>query len=82
MSDVDVMAAIIEKHGRTNFKNAQVVSGLYRISPLSAKEAAEALVKAGFGATTKSANKKAQNASLDELERRLARLEGWAGLPQ
>ncbi|MDB2213912.1 hypothetical protein [Mycobacteroides abscessus] len=81
MSDVDVMAAIIEKHGRTNFKNAQVVSGLYRISPLSAKEAAEALVKAGFGATTKSANK-AQNASLDELERRLARLEGWAGLPQ
>lgn len=80
MSDVDVMAAIIEQHGRTNFKSAQVVSGLYRISPLSSREAAEALVKAGFGITTQSADR-AQNARLDELERRMVRLEGWAGLP-
>lgn len=81
MSDVDVMAAIIEQYGRTNFKSAQYVSGSYRITSETAKAAAKAIVAVGFGLVTNSCDAQ-QNVRLDEFERRLVRLEGWAGLPQ
>lgn len=77
MSDVDVMAAIIDKHGEDynpTFRNYD------RISSSSAKKAARALYGAGFRMAVDDTDT-TQNDALKALQARVARLEGWSGLP-
>lgn len=81
MSDVSLMTALIKQHAK-----ARVNGRFYDWTDVypnegGALKAAEALYEAGFRLMTDETDK-AQNARLDEHERRLARLEGWAGLPQ
>ncbi|WNN95720.1 hypothetical protein SEA_GLASKE16_85 [Mycobacterium phage Glaske16] len=79
MSDVDVMAALIEQHARANDPVARSLS--YRVTASSARKAAEALHAAGFRQGAGTVDRE-QNEALRELQGRVARLEGWAGLPQ
>ncbi|QUU29284.1 hypothetical protein [Mycobacterium phage SirSheldon] len=79
MSDVDVMAAIIEQHARAQDSIARSI--YYRVTSTSAHKAAEALLAAGFRMGAGTVDRE-QNEALRELQGRVARLEGWAGLPQ
>ncbi|QSM04699.1 hypothetical protein PROPHIGD54-2_99 [Mycobacterium phage prophiGD54-2] len=81
MSDVDVMAALVLQHASARVKDRFGDFQNYFVTQDSAKNAAKALYAAGFRLSIDD-NNKAQNARLDEFERRLVRLEGWAGLPQ
>ncbi|MBV6360495.1 MULTISPECIES: hypothetical protein [Mycobacteroides] len=78
MSDVDVMSALIQQHAEAF---SAIGRNYIRITDDSAQEAAQALYDAGFRMMANDINQ-AQNARLAELERRMGRIEGWAGLPQ
>ncbi|SKM19167.1 Uncharacterised protein [Mycobacteroides abscessus subsp. massiliense] len=78
MSDVDVMAALIQQHAEAF---SALSRGYLRVTDDSAQEAATALYDAGFRMMVNDVNQE-QNKRLAELERRMDRIEGWAGLPQ
>lgn len=80
MSDTDVMAAMVLQHATARVKDRYGDWTSHYVTESSAKKSAEALYAAGFRLAVDDTDK-AQNARLDELERRLVRLEGWAGLP-
>jgi hypothetical protein len=67
MSDLDLMRAIISENHSS-----------YRID--AARATANALHEAGFRLTGTPTDTN-QNMKLAELEQRITRLEGWAGLP-
>ncbi|AER26127.1 hypothetical protein SEA_DIMINIMUS_85 [Mycobacterium phage Diminimus] len=74
MSDVDVMAALIEQHARANDPVARHMS--YRVTASSARKAAEALHAAGFRQGAGTVDRE-QNDRLKAIESRLDRIEGY-----
>ncbi|OHU63976.1 Uncharacterised protein [Mycobacteroides abscessus subsp. abscessus] len=80
MSDVDVMAALVLQHSTARVQDRWGDWKSHYVTESSAKKSAEALYAAGFRLTVDDTDR-TQNSRLDELERRLVRLEGWAGLP-
>ncbi|QNJ56895.1 hypothetical protein SEA_REINDEER_85 [Mycobacterium phage Reindeer] len=74
MSDVDVMAAIIEQHARAQDSVAPRI--FYRVTAASAHKAAEALLAAGFRMEAGTVDRE-QNERLKAVESRLDRIEGY-----
>ncbi|QSM01135.1 hypothetical protein SEA_NANOSMITE_90 [Mycobacterium phage Nanosmite] len=74
MSDVDVMAAIIEQHARAQDSIARSI--YYRVTSTSAHKAAEALLAAGFRMGAGTVDRE-QNERLKAIEGRLDRIEGY-----
>lgn len=82
MSDVDIMAALIQQHGEKVFSAIKTVApgSRWQISPDSARAAAKALYDTGFRLGAGTVDRE-QNERLRALEARVTRVEGWAGIP-
>ncbi|ASR75945.1 hypothetical protein J4U02_gp097 [Mycobacterium phage Aziz] len=74
MSDVAVMAAIIEQKA----VGKDIMERVYRATTKSANSAAQALYDAGFRMVAQSVDQ-SQNERLQAIESRLDRIEGWTG---
>ncbi|AEK10007.1 hypothetical protein FDH96_gp096 [Mycobacterium phage Rey] len=77
MSDIDVMAAIIEQKAY----GKDIMDRTWRATTKSSVATAQALHAAGFRMSAGTVDQ-AQNDALAALQARVSRLEGWAGLPQ
>lgn len=82
MSDVDVMAAIIQKNAMSHLQGKfDFEPRNYLCTDGSVKKAAEALRDAGFRMSAGTADQE-QNARLQAIESRLDRIEGYMVLPK
>jgi hypothetical protein len=76
MSDIDVMAALIQKHAAARVRGMYDSSAQnYQCTDSSVKEAAQAIIDAGFVW----AGPPSVEERLKELERRVTNIEGWVG---
>lgn len=75
-----MMAALIEQNAYGTYKMGGVSDYMARCTSGSAKAAAKALYEAGFRMAVGDTDA-GQNEALQLLEGRVARLEGWSGMP-